>query len=160
MSAAAREWVNSLGESGLRPSKALTACAVSALAMVFSVQQGEHGPLVVYKLTVPPSAAPAAPAPALPASPATPTTVVIENPTAGAPAATFGSLPLQAPDTAAHGVPDTATVYRIVEEMQDSGMLINENTGTPLTLQQVNDAVAWRRETAAKLRQVPIAPRF
>jgi hypothetical protein len=48
----------------LRLSKAISACAVSALAMVFSVQQGEHGPLVVYKLAVPPQSAPAVAEPA------------------------------------------------------------------------------------------------
>lgn len=161
--------------------------------MVFSVQQGEHGPLVVYKLAVPPSAAPVAAAPAAPRLPAT---VVIEEPAAAQPrrlsplqptvlgtvvmpagraamvspvplpapplphAASFGGLPLQAPAADSVGVPDSATVYRIVEDLQDSGMMINEETGDPLTLKQVNDAIAWRRDTAEKLRRVPIAPRF
>ncbi|NIA68343.1 hypothetical protein HBA54_07040 [Pelagibius litoralis] len=35
------------------PRKMISACAVATLAMVFSVQQGEHGPLVVYKLQMP-----------------------------------------------------------------------------------------------------------
>lgn len=161
--------------------------------MVFSVQQGEHGPLVVYKLAVPQSAAPVVPAPAPPTIPAT---VVIEEPDAAARngrrlsplqptvlgtvvmpasraplppaqaapppahAATFGGMPLQTPAVSSPGVPDSATVYRIVEETQDSGRMINEETGGTLTLKQVNDAVAWRRDTAEKLRQVPIAPRF
>ena len=196
-SAAACETVKLPGECGLRPSKAFTACAVSALAMVFSVQQGEHGPLVVYKLAVPPSAAPVAAAPPAPPLPAS---VIIEEPAApqkprlsplqptvlgtvampaerapqnamqnampsamppGVPpahAASFGGMPLQT--SAAGGVPDSATVYRIVEELQDSGMMINAETGDPLTLKQVNDAIAWRRDTTEKLRRVPIAPRF
>lgn len=151
--------------------------------MVFSVQQGEHGPLVVYKLAVPPSAATVAPAPPPPLLPAT---VVIEEPVAppkprlsplqptilGTVAMPAGRAVMPAPQPAvpsavppAHtarfsGVPDTATVYRIVEDFQDSGAMINEDTGVPVTLQQVNDAIAWRRDTAEKLRRVPIAPRF
>jgi len=125
----------------LRPIKALNACAVCALAMVFSVQQGEHGPLVVYKLAVPQSAAPVVSAPLT-----TPPTVIIGEPDSAA--------------ADSSGVPDSATVYRIVEELQDSGRMINTQTGGTLTLKQVNDAVVWRRDTAEKLRQVPIAPRF
>jgi len=47
--------------------RAITTCAAMALAMVFSVQQGEHGPLVVYKLKLPEktSEAAARPAPTL-----------------------------------------------------------------------------------------------
>jgi hypothetical protein len=130
-----------LGECGLRPSRAFTVCAVCALAMVFSVQQGEHGPLVVYKLAVPQTAAPVLSAP-----PATPPTVIIGEPESVA--------------ADSRSVPDSATVYRIVEELQDSGRMINVQTGSTLTLKQVNDAVVWRRDTAEKLRQVPIAPRF
>ncbi|MEO3430597.1 hypothetical protein AAFN88_17210 [Pelagibius sp. CAU 1746] len=37
----------------MRPTKAIATCAVTTMAMVFSVQQGEHGPLVTYKLEVP-----------------------------------------------------------------------------------------------------------
>jgi hypothetical protein len=127
--------------------------------MVFSVQQGEHGPLVVYKLAVPqsadPSTAPAVPDPA----PTIPATVIIGEPDSAA--QNVHSLsPLQTPAANSPGVPDSATVYRIAEEMQDSGRMINAETGGTLTLKQVNDAVAWRRETAEKLRQVPIAPRF
>lgn len=53
-----------IGENGLRPIEVLSACAVSVLATVFTVQQGEHGPLVVYKLEVPKASAPAIVAPA------------------------------------------------------------------------------------------------
>ncbi|WP_420345502.1 hypothetical protein [Pelagibius sp.] len=55
--------------------RAITTCAAVALATVFTVQQGEHGPLVVYKLKVPKESAQtvkapqAAPAPAAGASP-------------------------------------------------------------------------------------------
>ncbi|MGF1593581.1 MAG: hypothetical protein ACFCUW_09890 [Kiloniellaceae bacterium] len=47
----------------MRPIEVLSACAVSVLATVFTVQQGEHGPLVVYKLEVPKASAPAVVAP-------------------------------------------------------------------------------------------------
>ncbi|MEQ9607444.1 MAG: hypothetical protein RLN99_07240 [Kiloniellaceae bacterium] len=143
----------------------MTACAFCALAMVFSVQQGEHGPLVVYKLAVPQPAAPGVSAPLT-----TPPTVIIGEPESAAPtplpaappahAATFGGIPLQIPAASSPDAPDAATVYLSVEEGEDSGRMINAQTGDPLTLQQVNDAVAWRRDTAEKLRQVPIAPRF
>lgn len=154
--------------------------------MVFSVQQGEHGPLVVYRLEVPPPAGTVAPAP----PPLLPATVVIEEPAAPQkprlsplqptilgtvvmpaeraampapqPAVPAAARPAIPPAHAASfaGVPDTSTVYRIVEDFQGSGTMINEETGDPVTLKQVNDAIAWRRDTAEKLRQVPIAPRF
>ncbi|WP_340117122.1 hypothetical protein [Pelagibius sp. 7325] len=171
----------------MRSRKALTACAVGALAMVFSVQQGEHGPLVVYKLAVPQPAAPGVSAP-----PTMPATVIIEAPDSAvqngrrlappqpsvpdtvvmpagqvllpdappAHAATFGGIPVQIPAASSPEAPDSATAYLSAEEGDDSGRMINAQTGAPLTLKQVNDAVAWRRETAEKLRQVPIAPRF
>lgn len=43
--------------SPLLTKRAITTCAAVALATVFTVQQGEHGPLVVYKLKVPKEAA-------------------------------------------------------------------------------------------------------
>lgn len=110
--------------------------------MVFSVQQGEHGPLVVYKLTVPQPATPGVSAPLT-----RPPTVIIGEPDSA------GPTPLPA-------APDSATGFSSVEEGEDSGRMINAQTGGPLTLKQVNDAVGWRRDTAEKLRQVPIAPRF
>ena len=145
--------------------------------MVFSVQQGEHGPLVVYKLAVPQSADPStAPAVPDPVPPTIPATVIIGEPDSaaqnvlslgplqptvlGAVVMPASRAPLPPAHAGSPGVPDSATVYRIVEEMQDSGRMINAETGGTLTLKQVNDAVAWRRETAEKLRQVPIAPRF
>jgi len=67
-------------------------------------------------------------------------------------AATFGGMPLL--------VPDSAAVYPPLEGAQDGGRMINEETGGTLTLKQVSDAIAWRRDTAGKLRQMPIAPRF
>ena len=57
-------------------------------------------------------------------------------------------------------VPDSARVYRIVEDFEGPPPLINEETGATLTLQDINEAVVWRRDTARKLRQVPLAPRF
>jgi hypothetical protein len=184
----------------LRASKATTVCAAWVLAMVFSVQQGDHGPLVVYKLQLPPSSDSAAPAAVEPAEPAT---VIIEDPSpapvsrarrlgplqptilgtvvipagraplpvppepAGpAPLATFGGLPLQEPAPVALAIPtadevaSAAAAYRGVEAFDDDGTLVNTETGGALTLEQVNNALIWRRETAEKLRQAPLAPRF
>jgi hypothetical protein len=137
--------------------------------MVFSVQQGEHGPLVVYKLQVPattnpqipaeaPPTAPAAVAPRLsPQQPATPDTVIIPAPRA---VAVPVPMPAESAAPVRPGMPDLETVYRIVADYSDNSALINEETGGYLTLQEVNDAVLWRRDTAEKLRQIPIAPRF
>jgi hypothetical protein len=69
----------------LRPIEVLSACAVSVLATVFTVQQGEHGPLVVYKLEVPKASAPAIVVPAPPprsslsAAPAPPAGTVVPS---------------------------------------------------------------------------------
>ena len=62
--------MQTIGGSNLQPSRVVTCCAAMAMAMVFSVQQGEHGPLVVYKLQVPKSdsgAKTASPKPIMPA---------------------------------------------------------------------------------------------
>ena len=223
--------------------------------MVFSVQQGEHGPLVVYKLAVPrPAAAvPAVPAtpqtsapvprlrssitrvpehpatrtlatvvpsraprslgtvvmpasalpppqinpiavpPAVPAAAPLPTTALPRPPAPPAPPAVasaptvaslqprvLGSVTVseiealtayQSLDPVSVGevpssylssnfVPSSEEVGQIVEHSQFGVMMINEDTGESLTLQEVSDAVAWRRDTAERLRQVPIAPRF
>ena len=50
------------GGIDLLPRTAITSCATIAFAMVFSVQQSQHGALVVYKLKVPPSTVEAGPA--------------------------------------------------------------------------------------------------
>lgn len=196
------------------------ACAVSALAMVFSVQQGEHGPLVVYKLEVPRSAGSVSPAPAAPPgrvvmprvqaapdvkgapqaavpaaprpprlSPLEPTilgTVVMPparrgaaRPSTSTPVSAPAVAPVAAPVPAPSGQPIAlvppqpapssveldpfafADLYRGAPDPDEGdGVLINEATGERLTLQEVNDAVAWRRETAEKLRQLPVGPRF
>mgnify|MGYP006908296802 CR=1 FL=1 len=52
-------------------------------------------------------------------------------------------------------------LYRAApDSFEDDSVLINSNTGEELTLDEVNAAVAWRRETAEKLRQLPVGPRF
>ena len=152
--------------------------------MVFSVQQGEHGPLVVYKLKLPPPADTASPAPQEPVvipapdaklsgTPATtprlaplePTilgTVVMPKarvltliPPPAAPEAPGASAPVQL------SLPEILSAARIVSEYQGGDeAMINNETGETLTLQDVNDAVLWRRETAEKRRQLPVGPRF
>ena len=113
--------------------------------MVFSVQQGEHGPLVVYKLQVPGMAAPTRtqPVPATPAPPAE---------AAALPRDSLGQLPLR--------LPTLETIFRVVENGRVGTTMIHEETGDSLTLKQISDEISWRRDTAEKLRQVPIAPRF
>jgi hypothetical protein len=63
----------------------------------------------------------------------------------------YESLPL---------VPSSQDVINIVEDSEFGTAMINENTGDSLTLEEVNNAAVWRRDTAERLRQVPIAPRF
>lgn len=124
--------------------RAAAACAIGALAAVFSVQQGEHGPLVVYKLQVRPQAAPTAP----PAPPGEPVVIIPSRAPrvlgtvvlpAGRPAA-----PLPVP--LAPALVEAATPAPVA--------------GDGVTLQQVSDELTWRRETAGKLPPVPFAPRF
>lgn len=158
----------------------VSACAVAALAMVFSVQQGEHGPLVVYKLTKPEPGGSAAPAPAsLPAavapapklSPLQPTT--LGTVTLPAPAqktrpqetiTTYelpGELPVEpAPAPTRLDAQAFGALYREALAAGAQAEFINRETGEPVTLQEINDAVTWRRDTAEKLKQAPFAPRF
>jgi hypothetical protein len=222
----------------LRLRNGVAACAVSALAMVFSVQQGEHGPLVVYKLEVPKSqpahnpavqrpaskTAPQAPrlrssitrvpqqpatrsaatpqkvaprsletlvmpASALPPPRTTPVPVAVPR-AAAAPApvvaaplprvteASAADLPPASLQPRVLGTvavsriealtadeplllfPDSGDDFRVVEDGEFGTAMINEDTGDSLTLEEVNDAAVWRRDTAERLRQVPIAPRF
>ncbi len=136
----------------------MAAGAVYALAIVFSVQQGEHGPLVVYKLQAPKPAAPAAattPAPAYADPSRAPRvlgTVLLPLDTAPPPTQSFSGVVLR--------VPEPGLDFRVVEDGVAGQAMINEETGTPLTLEQISDAIAWRRDTAEKLRRIPIAPRF
>ncbi len=146
--------------------------------MVFSVQQGEHGPLVVYKLEVPKKAGPAAARPAAPVvipanrpvavappaqrlSPLKPTvlgTVVmpaarqpaIPQPTM--PVALPSSLPLLLPEAAANGSAPSQPVFRTTAGTAITGEhMINEGTGETLTLDEVTEAVEWRRDTVERL---------
>lgn len=123
----------------MRPTSAIAACAVCALATVFSVQQGEHGPLVVYKLHAPTRPVPAAPV---------------------APPADMGSvLPSRAPAVLGTVVmpaggfvpPAQATANGATDRWEASDFV---------TLQQVSDDLIWRRETADRLPELPFAPRF
>lgn len=220
--------------------------------MVFSVQQGQHGPLVVYKLQVPkapnaeiravespaagtsasgqaanpprlrsgitrvpqqpatrsaatpqavapatqpvPSRAPRSlgtvvmPASALPPPqvvpvPVTPVPAAVTPVEAPAPAAeplpaetsaavpaslqprVLGTVALSEIESLTDGapvplMPGSQDVFHVVEDSGFGTAMINEETGDSLTLQEVNDAAVWRRDTAERLRQVPIAPRF
>ena len=143
----------------------MAACAVMALAGVFSVQQGEHGPLVVYKLQLPEQRAPAHPAPVLSPSPPDaapapdgvfpallphtaddlPQSVVVipsRAPTIlGTVVMPAGVMPASEPPAAAAAEPDWIA--------EDS-----------ITLQQVSDDILWRRDTAERLPETPFAPRF
>jgi hypothetical protein len=135
----------------------MAACAVTALATVFSVQQGEHGPLVVYKLQVPDRHVPAPTAPA-----AVPVTVIpsraptvlgtVAMPPAGlAPPA---AVALPAP------VPPDATLGATAEEAASAAAAATWRGVDVVTLKQVNDEIVWRRETADSMPEVPFAPRF
>jgi hypothetical protein len=101
------------------PFRGFASCAVAALAMVFSVQQGPNGPLVVFQPKESESA-----------------WVV------GIPAATSREEP--------------ATLDLATED----GIMTNARTGESLTLKAISDDLSWRRDTAEKLRQVPVGPRF
>lgn len=160
----------------MRPGRAVTAGAAMALAMVFSVQQGEHGPLVVYKLEVPGPQAPAAasPPPAAPLyeiparAPKTLGTVVM--PASGVMPSTGWAVPAEAalgaparpalarPAAAPQRVPQAATLLELLAK-PPAGEVASE-PGEILTLQQVTDDVSWRRDTVEKLRLIPLAPRF
>jgi hypothetical protein len=133
----------------------MAACAVYVLGMVFSVQQGEHGPLVVYKLQVPPAEAPAPPATTyvIPSrAPAVLGTVVLPAERTPRAEETFDDAPLR--------LPERGLGFRVIEGGVIGEAMVNEKSGDVLTLQQINDDIAWRRDTVEKLRQVPIAPRF
>lgn len=148
--------------------------------MVFSVQQGEHGPLVVYKLEVPKKTSPAVARPAAPVvipanrpvavappvqrlSPLKPTilgTVVMPaarqpaTPQPAMPVALPSSLPLPLllPEAAAKGSAPSQPVFRTTAGTAITGEhMINEGTGETLTLGEVTEAVEWRRDTVERL---------
>jgi hypothetical protein len=153
----------------------VAACAVMALAGVFSVQQGEHGPLVVYKLQLPEQRAPAHTVPAL--SPSRPDA-------APAPHGVFPALlPHTADDLPQILVPQSVvvipsrapailgTVVMPAGAMPAGAMPAGEPPAAAaaepdwiaedsITLQQVSDDILWRRDTAERLPESPFAPRF
>lgn len=159
--------------------------------MVFSVQQGEHGPLVVYKLEVPKKTGPATQRPAVPfvipadrpvavAPPARPTaapaqrlsplkptvlgTVVMPAtrqltiPQHTMPVVLPSSLPLPLllPEAAASASAPSQPVFRTKAGTTLTGEhMINEGTGETLTLDEVTEAVEWRRDTVERLNTTP-----
>lgn len=143
----------------------MAACAVMALAGVFSVQQGEHGPLVVYKLQLPEQRASAHPAPVL--SPLRPDA-------APAPDGVFPALLPHIPgDLPQSGVviPSRAPAILGTVVMPAGVMPAGEPPAAAaaepgwiaedsITLQQVSDDILWRRDTAERLPETPFAPRF
>lgn len=184
----------------MRPTRAIASCAVATLAMVFSVQQGEHGPLVVYKLEVPrssvsetavaPSPQPAVTPPvrqgvtldvalqrAAPKPAATPRLSPLEPTILGTvtmpasravalqqPAVAPGPVPLAPAQTAPSSVEldplAFSALYRGAAVEQEDSTLFNQSNGDRLTLDAVSSDLAWRRETAERLRQLPVGPRF
>jgi hypothetical protein len=130
----------------------MAACAVTALATVFSVQQGEHGPLVVYKLNVPERPAPAAePVAVIPSrAPSVLGTVVMPPAGLAPPAVVARPAP----------VPQGAALRVTAEEAAPAAAAVTWEGGDFVTLKQVNDEIVWRRETADSLPEVPFAPRF
>lgn len=145
----------------MRPRGVAAACAAIALAAVFSVQQGEHGPLVVYKLQRPGQETPA------PAAP-----VVIPSPTGGAPAAGV-PLPALLLPQAAGAVPQGiivipsrapailgTVVMPAAEPPPAAAAEPGWSDAGSISLQQVSDDILWRRDTAERLPESPFAPRF
>jgi hypothetical protein len=139
----------------------VAACVVMALAAVFSVQQGAHGPLVVYKLQMPDQDAPAPSASALNAA---------RSNAAPAPDGIFPALLPQAADDLPESIvviPARApailgTVVMPAGELlppaaaAESGWSAEDS----ITLQQVSEDILWRRDTAERLPESPFAPRF
>jgi hypothetical protein len=163
------------------------------MAMVFSVQQGEHGPLVTYKLEVPSTVEAANPPRAM-----VPLSAVTRDMDAAplaenvlpedvaplqaiAPAApkmsplqptTLGTVVMPATRAAAQRQPAAATseaervavdyqrLFSAVGGQASGETLTHAYSGDAITLEQVNDDLEWRRETAERLRSQPFAPRF
>ncbi|MGE5768041.1 MAG: hypothetical protein ACM35H_12700 [Bacteroidota bacterium] len=129
----------------------MAACAAIALAAVFSVQQGEHGPLVVYKLQQPGQRSSAPPVP-----------IVIPNPVplaepAAEPPPVFVVIPSRAP--AILGTVVLPAPAPLPATLPAEPELPAPAEGT-ITLQQVSDEILWRRETLERLPEAPFAPRF
>jgi hypothetical protein len=103
----------------MRPTRAIAFCAVATLATVFSIQQGESGQLIVYRLEEPNSAW-----------------------VAVTPAVTSRQVPVT------------------LDLSPDEGVVMKDRTGEWLTIKVIIDDLAWRRDTAEKLRQLPVGPRF
>lgn len=103
----------------MHPTRAIATCAVAVLAMVFSVRQGENGPLLLYKLKESDSA----------------WTVFNPAQTSNYEPVTLDFSPI-------------------------GGMTTNAPTGEWTTLKAISDDIAWRRDTAEKLRQLEFSPRF
>lgn len=151
------------------------------MAMVFSVQQGEHGPLVTYKLEVTNTVKAADPIPADPL-PAGPIPADVAPLQAAAPAAPklgpleprlLGTVTIPAERATAAPRPAARSVdaerltngyqrlFRSLAEQPEGPALLHAYTGEAITLDQVNAELEWRRETAEKLRRrTPFAPRF
>lgn len=160
------------------------------MAMVFSVQQGAHGPLVTYKLEVPRTAESVNPprvavplsavtrdmdaallpedvAPLQAIAPAAPKMSPLQPTILGTvvmPADRATAIaPRPAPQPAAVPltVPNPEAIYQLVSDYDGRGeIMVNEKTGERITLEAVNDEVLWRRNTAQRLRNQPFTPRF
>lgn len=127
------------------------------MAMVFSVQQGEHGPLVTYKLEVPDTVE-SAPSPGamVPLSAAA-------FGTAALPAEQAATAPRSAriPGDADRLTAAYQRLFRSVYEQPEANALLHAYTGEAITLDQVSAELEWRRDTTEKLRRrTPFAPRF
>lgn len=151
-------------------------CAGILLAMVFSVQQGEHGPLVVYKLQLPKTAT----APAVASAP--PATMTLHPPASTTPAqprlsplkpGVLGTVvmprgwrPAPVPSAPIPLLPperpegDPAPGDRAAADLPGAESTIPPAQPKPLTLNEVTEAVEWRRDTLEKLPEAPFAPRF
>lgn len=138
----------------------MVTCATTALAMVFSVQQGEHGPLVVYKLKVPgDSAAVATPAPAAPVT-VTPTRAPKVLGTVAMPPAAPAPSGVSVLDILEQIAPPAATPTAAAPATAPSEASLDWGSQDGITLDRVNSDITWRRETAERLPDQPFAPRF
>lgn len=134
--------------------------------MVFSVQQGEHGPLVVYKLEIPANTA-AAPPVRDTGRLAEPLSVIPSRaPRVLGRISATPELP-GTPATPAPGPAGGVSVLDVLEALtpaaaprQAERFLEWEADGEGVTLDRVNADISWRRETADRLRRLPFSPSF